>query len=191
MYVRCLMVFMTLFWAGSAQATGSFRCGSRIVSEGDSVAALLAACGQPAYRDAWSLSNGYDTVAASEQWYYNFGPNLLLRVVRLRAGRIVDIDVDGYGFSVAPHPPCDPDSIVEGLSKYRLVLACGPPLTQRVIGYVTPYDAGGFARRGGFAGTVFREEWVYNFGSRHYLRVVTLENVRVVNVEDDDSRGSD
>ncbi|MGH8460176.1 MAG: DUF2845 domain-containing protein [Stenotrophobium sp.] len=191
MRARCLTVLVFCLWAAQAQASGSLRCGSRIVSEGDSVAALLAACGEPAYRDVWSLPNGYDTVAGEEQWYYNFGSNLLLRVIRLRAGRVVDIGSDGYGYNEPPHPPCDPDRIVEGLSKFRLVLACGAPFTRRTIGYVMPYAADDFYRYGGYAGAVFREEWVYNFGPRRYLLVVTLENGRVVDVQNDDSRGSD
>ncbi len=38
-----------------AYASIAMHCGSRIVAEGDSVGTLIAGCGEPVYREAWSL----------------------------------------------------------------------------------------------------------------------------------------
>lgn len=189
------LVLLALGWTSPGWAAGSMRCGSQIIAEGASAASVLVACGEPEYRDTWAPPpyDGSYALAREEEWYYNFGPNLLLRVLRLRDGQVVEIDADGYGFSEPPHPPCDPSRIVEGLSKYRLVLMCGAPLTRRSLPMLVPYDRWGrraYGFRGGYFVQVHREEWVYNFGSRRFMRMVILEDGRVVDVQDGD-RGSD
>jgi hypothetical protein len=190
--IGILLALAAAFQAGAAGADGTMRCDNRIASEGMAAASLLAVCGEPAYRDVWSGNFPGYGVGGSEEWYYNFGPNLLLRVIRLRDGKIAQIDADGYGFSELPHPPCEPSRIVEGLSKYRLVLLCGSPLTQQRRWVNVPLERYGRDGRrfGGYYSTVFQEEWIYNFGSRYLMRVVTLENGRVVDVQNGD-RGAD
>lgn len=187
------VLLLCLSMAPVAHASSAMHCGSRIVAEGDSVGTLIAACGEPVYRDAWSLyplANG--VIADTEEWYYNFGPNQLLRVVRLRAGRVDEIDSDGYGYIDTPEPSCAGSDIREGWSKFRLLLECGEPLTRRVVSTYDPYNRGyngRFHGRSGFE-AVFREEWVYNFGSGSFMRAVTLENGRVAYVRETD-RGFD
>lgn len=190
--------FILLLLSGVAgplevHAAGSMRCSGHIVSDGMSAAALLLACGEPAYRDVWNEGHyAGGLLADAEDWYYNFGSSQLLRVVRLRAGSVSDIDTDGYGYDALPSPPCNPQAIVEGLSKYRLFLLCGPPLTRRVQALVAPYDR--YGRPGydphGYSSPVYREEWTYNFGSAYLMRLVTLENGKVIDVENSD-RGAD
>lgn len=187
------ILFLCLSVAPEAYATGTVHCGTRIVAEGDTASKLLAACGEPAYRDVWSiypLGNG--VIADSEEWYYNFGPNLLMRIVRLRAGKVEEINSDGYGYTDAPQPACSGSDMTEGVSKYRLLLACGDPLTRRVVSAYEPYVGGynGHFRKRTYFEAVFREEWVYNFGSGALMRTVTLENGRVVYVRQTD-RGFD
>lgn len=187
------VLLLCLSMVPMAHASGAMHCGSRIIAAGDSVGKLIAACGEPAYRDVWSLyplANG--AIADTEEWYYNFGPNQLMRVIRLRSGRIDEIDSDGYGYIDPPEPSCTGREITEGWSKYRLLLECGEPLTRRVVSTYEPYNRGyngRFHGRGNFE-AVFREEWVYNFGSGTFMRAVTLENGRVTYVRETD-RGFD
>lgn len=182
-------------WAGS-----SIRCGSRLVDEEDLAAELLAACGEPSFRDRFNvqLPNGA-YVADTEVWTYDLGPQQLLRLVTLREGRISQIDTDGYGFSRNSLPRCESHHLVEGLSKYRLITKCGEPLTKRSDNVLKPaYAQPDVYRRGGDAYAyrqhhvtpVYREEWVYNFGSRSAMRRVILEDGRVTYVESID-RGFD
>lgn len=179
----------------AAQAGDTMRCGSRLVSVEARAAELLAICGEPAYRDVWSaqaLAPG--AVAEQEEWTYNFGSQQLLRVVRLRNARVVDIASDGYGFT-EPEPArrrCSPEQLSEGMSKYRLLMACGAPLTRTLAQQtLQPYrpryrdgDPGGaWLRNGGPVIEVFREEWVYDFGPNVFMRVLSLENGRVTQIQ--------
>ena len=125
-------------------------------------------------------------------WAYNCGPIVLRGVVRLGDGKDSQVDADGNGSRELPHRPCEPSRIVEGLSKDLLVLLCGSPLTQQRRWVNVPLERYGRDGRrfGGYYSTVFHEEWRYNFGSRYLMRVVTLENGRVVDVQSGD-RGAE
>jgi hypothetical protein len=193
MSLRPLLVFLTLLGlAPAAGASDSMRCGSRIVSVEARAAEVLAACGEPSFRDVYSVPGPRATneVADSEQWTYNFGSNQLLHVLKLRNGRLVDIRTEGYGFPVSASRRCDSNSIVDGLSKYRLLASCGEPFTRRTLGHVVALhpryrrDYGGFSTsRGQVPVEVFREEWVYNFGSNQFLRIVILDDGLVSEVQ--------
>ncbi|MGH8516325.1 MAG: DUF2845 domain-containing protein [Panacagrimonas sp.] len=175
-----------------AMASDSMRCGSRIVTVEARAADVLAACGEPDFRDVYSYPGPRvpGEVSDVEQWTYNFGRNQLLHVLRLRHGRLVDIRTDGYGFAPGSTRRCAADSILEGLSKYRLLANCGEPFTRRTVGYVNTLQPRHRHRHGGFTTShghipveVFREEWIYNFGSSHFLKVVTLEDGVVAEVD--------
>jgi hypothetical protein len=71
------------------------RCGAELVSRGDSVIRLLDACGQPTVGNPALLFG--DSV-----WIYNFGPDEFQRRVRLRDGRIRNIERLGRGVEY-PH----------------------------------------------------------------------------------------
>jgi hypothetical protein len=196
-------LLLLALWAGSAEvlASGSMRCGARLVEEEDLAAELLAACGEPSFRDPFALHgpNG-GLYIDTEVWTYDFGPQKLLRLVTLRNGQISQIETDGYGFTPSAAPPrCEPRRVVEGLSKYRLVMLCGEPVTKRSENSLRPLyarpeiyrgEGGTYAYRNQYVTPVYREEWVYNFGSRSPMRRVILEDGRVTDVETID-RGFD
>lgn len=190
--------FLFIFGQGGTAASDSLRCGSRIVSTEDSTAAVKAVCGEPALRDVLpqvdpETGDRYDDV---EVWTYNFGSSQLLRLLRFRNGRLIEIETEGYGFRPPENPRCTPYDIVNGESKYRLLAFCGEPETRRVLSPVTPYPAERRYRkiekyRGPATFTVqYREEWRYNFGSRSFLSRVILENGRVAYTESE-GRGYD
>lgn len=177
-----------------ARAGDSMRCGSRIVTVEAHAADILAACGEPAFREvfSWPPPRVPGELAGVEQWTYDFGRNQLLHVLKLRHGRLVDVRTDGYGFAAQANAPrrCRSEEIVEGLSKYRLMATCGEPLTRRTLGHVATLAPGHRQRLGGWSRSnghvpveVFREEWVYNFGSNRFLRIVTLDDGVVAQVE--------
>lgn len=195
--LRRRVVALLLMVAAMPADAGSMRCGSRLVGEGDLAAELLAACGEPALRDPWSFQlprGGY--VADIEQWVYDFGPSQLLKLVRLRDGRIVEFETDGYGFppesgSASPRR-CEPRLITQGLSKYRLLRSCGEPLTRRAENVLKPLyarpeiyrpEAYGHRQRGDYVTPAYREEWVYNLGPQTAMRQVVLEDGWVVRVD--------
>src|ERR1043166_5837429 len=84
----------------AAHAGDMLRCGSRLVGPEAMAEDVRNACGEPDYIDRWQ-SPGAQLVgplAGVEEWYYNFGPSQLLRVVHLQLGRVLDIRSEGYGF---------------------------------------------------------------------------------------------
>lgn len=193
--LRILAILLPLaFSAGTPASAGdSLRCGSRIVSLRAIGAEVAAICGEPAYVDRWEteLPLTGQPVGDTEIWYYNFGGNQLLRVLKFRNGRLASVDTDGYGFDGQADGHCGPGEIVEGESKFRLLTRCGDPVARRVTGAlrsVQPqsriyrrYESTGY---NDYVTPVYREEWVYNFGPRYRQRTVTLENGWVVDVAD-------
>lgn len=181
-------VLLLLCAAGTAQAGEAMRCGSRLVAEGDTAAKLLGVCGEPDLRDAWLIAgHAPGLLAETEEWTYNFGPQKLLRVVRLRQGRIDRISSEGYGFNEAAPRDCSASAaIAPGMSKYRLLARCGEPLTRTTSHLLLhrPARVYGGGLRDEYLGAgglepVYREEWTYNFGSSRLMRIVTLDNGRV------------
>jgi hypothetical protein len=89
----------------------ALRCGTGIVSVGDSTLKLLKTCGEPTLKehfeeplpgatyDPWTGawypqygSIGYDI------WTYNFGPNRFIQRITIRNGEVYRIESQGYGY---------------------------------------------------------------------------------------------
>ena len=103
----------------------AFRCGSKIVTDGDHYTKVRKYCGEPLgiqerviYREGRTrprvnngLGNGvnldrevvyYDrsfVEVVVEEWTYNFGPRRLMQLVRFENGFVADIEQLGYGFT--------------------------------------------------------------------------------------------
>jgi hypothetical protein len=96
-----------------ASTANAFRCGNRIVTEGDSRIDVLARCGRPSdvvtsslQRRRHDFYRGYRTYIADgyedlpvEYWTYNLGPNRLMQRLRFVDGIVVDIETLGYGYN--------------------------------------------------------------------------------------------
>lgn len=190
--ILALLVLWGLAAAPEAGAADSLRCGTRLVSVEMLAPQVVALCGEPDFRDAWLTPHPYGGVyvADTEQWVYNFGSSQLLQVLTFRNGRLIAIESDGYGFPPRPARICDPSQVVEGPSKFRLLEACGEPVSKRSLNTFLPLDQDpgqpGYQNPRQLYQPVFREEWIYNFGPRYLLRIVTLENGRVVRVDNGD-----
>jgi hypothetical protein len=185
--LKALSVSLLLALPAAVTAADSLRCGSRLVSTEALAGEVLGACGAPDYVDRWEPpagENPANSLASIEQWYYNFGPSQLLRVLTLQRGRLSRIDADGYGFSARGTGGCDASQIGEGLSKFRLYMTCGEPLTRRAEYALRPLRLRNQSLSHAPAVVpVYLEEWVYNLGANKLLRVVTLENGRVTDVK--------
>jgi hypothetical protein len=159
----------------------SMRCNERIVSTEQLAGEVLAACGTPAYRDRWyaAPASGLD----EELWFYNFGSQQLVKVLRFRQGRLVSIASDGYGFDSPPASSCAPTDIVRGLSAFRLLHRCGEPATRESFDELRTMHPDDPAARAGAWRPSHRERWVYDFGAGARMRIVTLREGRVTEVE--------
>jgi hypothetical protein len=106
------VVLILLMMAASAVQADAFQCGTALVSSGDTRDQVMAKCGNPSdverssvfvQSTAWvngvAVSAGNTLIEVPvEVWLYNFGPTQLMRRVRFESGRVVMIEILGYGY---------------------------------------------------------------------------------------------
>jgi len=162
----------------------TLRCDGRLVDSGDLAIEVIDACGEPDLVDRWEADphHHHHFLPDVEEWTYNFGPGRLLYILRFRGGRLVTIDTAGHGFSEETVASCTPDKLVPSFTKYRLLQLCGPP-DQRERVFLLRSE---LEHPTAVVTPIRREIWIYNFGDRHLLREITLENGRIVEI---DTRG--
>lgn len=107
-----ILLAATLLPAG-AHAADAFRCGTKLVTDGDPADKVLSLCGEPTEitrRDIlrrpveWRFGRPYYTSGdlvevMVEYWTYNLGPNKLMRRLRLEDGIVVEVETLGYGYN--------------------------------------------------------------------------------------------
>jgi hypothetical protein len=108
---RILFVLLLTATAGSVHAE-ALRCGTKLVTEGDTRSEVSNKCGDPTEVDHSSIlvqptvwihgrpvvvGNGMIEVPV-EVWLYNLGPQKLMRRVHFQDGKVVSIETLGYGF---------------------------------------------------------------------------------------------
>jgi hypothetical protein len=100
-----------LLWSGGA-AADSFRCGTRLVTDGDSTDKVEALCGAPTsikrsevmrrpirwYRGRPYYTSFEPVPIPVEYWTYNLGPNKLMRRLKFEDGLLVDVETLGHGY---------------------------------------------------------------------------------------------
>lgn len=109
------------FWS-MARASG-FRCGTKLVSEGDFKPRVLNECGEPTHIEIWHEERVYDYFApysyndyfdrerrryrtpilvkeliTIERWTYNLGNHKLVRYLTFENGRLVLIATGEHGY---------------------------------------------------------------------------------------------
>lgn len=93
----------------------AFRCGTKLVSEGDTRAQVAAKCGEPTdivnmasvFRRPVVYGHGGRPYYVGENfievpvesWIYNLGPNKLMRRLRFEGGLVTEIETLGYGYN--------------------------------------------------------------------------------------------
>jgi len=99
---------LTLFCSIAPAAADGMRCGSRLVSDGDSMYLVQARCGAPDDANNWveyrteRIKVGSVWVERTvevkyERWTYDFGTDRLIRFVVFENGRLIKIDTGPYG----------------------------------------------------------------------------------------------
>ena len=106
-------ILMTVALLAAAPAFPAFRCGTKLVSEGDTRSEVSAKCGDPteilAQKSLWRRPViwtagrpyfiGEDLMElVVEAWIYNLGPNKLMRRLRFEDGVVAEIETLGYGY---------------------------------------------------------------------------------------------
>lgn len=75
-------------------ADESFRCGSEVVTLGESIVQALSLCGSPSYREI--LNPGIEGPQI-ENWFCNCGSGDFLYVLRTVGGLLESIKNEGFG----------------------------------------------------------------------------------------------
>ncbi len=89
----------------------ALRCGSRLVSNGDTLAEVKHLCGEPTQVDTREEPVTFGAVDRQTGLYvertversvtvvtYNFGPRRLMQELRFRDGKLIDIRNLGFGY---------------------------------------------------------------------------------------------
>lgn len=93
-------------------AADGVRCGNRLILRGDHAAKVRKYCGEPVAVRAWAMERGvvdldrrhlrrrfgFVEEVLVEEWTYNFGPDRLMRQVRLENGLVRNVKTLGYGY---------------------------------------------------------------------------------------------
>ncbi len=111
-------------------------------------------------------------------WYYNFGPQRLLVRLLFRDGRLVREESLGYGVSEIGGD-CNLDGLLQGTPAGEIFARCGQP-TSRNQRQRTEIRRDGYGNER--LTSVRLEEWIYDIGANRLMRVLTLENGRLVEV---------
>ena len=182
---RYLPVVFALLLA--SPAAHAMRCGNRVVSDGAQDFQVRERCGEPFWTDAYSnleIVGAYGPVERQrsvqvEVWYYNFGPHALMRRLVFRDGILLREETLGYGVN-AVGDDCNPNSSFSGLSAGELIARCGEPASRRT-------NADTLVRRPAPGVERWRdqrrEEWIYDFGDRRFVRIVQFIDGQVTGVD--------
>jgi hypothetical protein len=175
-----LLLACAVLWT---PAHAAISCGNRLVENGDSAAEVRERCGVPYFVDRWSegavvhnrhgRARGFAPVY--DAWYYNFGPQQLLRRLLFAGGVLQKEETLGsYGFNA--QGPCDFDKLTDGMSSGEVFARCGPPAQPALIDPAA--DTGDILYLPDWL-----QQWVYPGDGGQSTRIVHLVNGRVQQVE--------
>lgn len=109
-----LVLALGLGLLAATPSFAAFRCGTKLVSEGDTRSEVASKCGEPddvitkksVFRRPviWTRGRPYyigeDYMEVHvEAWIYNLGPNKLMRSLRFEDGILAEIETLGHGYN--------------------------------------------------------------------------------------------
>jgi len=184
--VRRLFI-ASLFLLLASPSAWAVRCGNRLVVEGAQDFQVRDRCGEPFWTDSYVDLEVLGSDGPFERlreirydiWYYNFGPANLMRRLVFHEGVLIREQTLGYGVREVGRQ-CDPDRDYTGLSTGELVAYCGEPASRRRQPESTVERPFRGAERWH---PTRRETWIYDFGTSHLLRRMSLVDGRVREVD--------
>ena len=173
---------IALLLAAQAQASSSLRCNGNLISRGDLRAEVRAACGEPDMIVPVGHMHvvGAGLLPYEELWYYNEGRQRFIRELRLRDARVVGIASLGHGFNPEAPGSCGHMDFKPGMTRLEIMARCGEP-SDRHVRIMQDYLDPQRPQLGNTA--VLEEKWFYNFGPHRFIRVLTLVDGQVREVD--------
>lgn len=187
--IACAFVALLVVLITSIPAA-AMRCGSYLVSPGDTKGEVLFKCGEPVSHNTHEeqVREGIDqgrevrTTYIFDDWVYNFGPDQLLQIVTFRNGRVFSLRTGDYGFpSRGTDDTCRHGQLLKtGETVAEVELKCGPPADResRADVIVDTYGTSTSLRR-----EIAIDEWMYNFGPDYFILYLRFENGRLVDID--------
>jgi hypothetical protein len=118
--VYFLIIFSLVFVSSTEVFAIGLRCGSRLITVGDTKSKVISECGVPDYTEEWEEElilrdfhspvyprDDYEqgrepflvkTFVKIEEWYYNFGSTRLIHYLRFRNGKLTKITIGERGY---------------------------------------------------------------------------------------------
>jgi len=116
----CLLIIFSLVFGFSTRVSAiGLRCGTRLITVGDTKSKVISECGAPDYKEDWVeerimrdfhsstyYKDDYEwgrepflvkTLVKFEEWYYNFGSTRLNHYLRFRNGKLIKITIGERG----------------------------------------------------------------------------------------------
>lgn len=189
--IPILIILLSLASLPAGADAAGFYCGSRIVSEGDLKAEVQIKCGEPSWTNVRreeiveKLGDAFKrrSFVTVEEWFYNLGPQSLLRILRFRDGILVNIETSGYGF--LPDAPAraecyDGTRFMTGDTELDTIVKCGPPDSKETKEEEVRLKLDATTER---RVTVRVESWFYNFGPSRLVYVLKFTDGRLKEIE--------
>ena len=104
---RTIILFASILFLSFATGKAwAFRCGSGLVSDGDSKTQVMVTCGKPTSKEKSCENRQYTTTTNKnsrkcgkklEVWYYNCGYNDFIYKLTFENGKLIDETTEGRG----------------------------------------------------------------------------------------------
>lgn len=175
---------------GTGSLALAMRCGSKVVSIGDSKGEVAAKCGEPTFSEVVAAvtdrSAGEGAVGeiteTIEHWSYRQESGSLLKTLYFRGDRLERIEdgdrIEGPGAlrttTFIPEP---------GATQAEILQQYGEPLRRDLVGIVRLESAGGAGIKEEKV-----ERWTYDLGPGRFLKLLTFEGGLLIRVEDGERR---
>jgi hypothetical protein len=182
------MFLISVFVSCSAEAQ-TFRCDGKVVSRGDTKADVIMKCGEPALKDSREekiiekvdADTKRKVTVIIDEWTYNLGPDMFMRVLKFTDGKLVDIREAGYGYATPkPEAHCDDAFPDIGATKAEVRAKCGEPILKEERKEEILVNADAETKR---TITIIIEEWTYNFGPNKFIRIFQFKNGKLVDIK--------
>lgn len=185
---RCVLLAALLGVAAVSKAS-VWQCDDGIVEPGDLAYHVSARCGEPFWVDSWLEQRVFGPdqpielreTSRIEEWFFNLGPNRLIRKLTFRDGKLLDIDELGYGVARGgSRKNCRPNDFKTGMTTGEIILQCGPPeWRDRHFGSRTIRNTGLTE----YSTLINFQTWLYDFGRNRFVRVLRFENSVLTDVD--------
>lgn len=175
----------------------AMRCGSKLVSIGDSKEEVYLKCGEPFFGEEigietqtfkrspspWSSRMTTSTTRIIEQWTYNQGPGTFWRILTFKGDKLVRIE-DGDRV----HPGNNSPSfflVSPGDTKVEILTRYGEPAFREIVAYDASLHRTGRSSPYGRSRTFVEkkvERWTYDLGPGKFLKILTFRGGKLVSV---------